>query len=451
MMSGWVDDSNAPLLTDLYELTMLQSYFDHGMNGEAVFDLFVRRLPPERNYLIACGLEHVLHYLENLSFSAAAIDYLRSLDRFTDPFLNSLAEFRFTGEVYAVPEGSVVFANEPIVEIIAPIPQAQLVETFVMNQIQLPTLAASKAARVVHAAAGRPVVDYGLRRIHGADAGLKAARAFYIAGVDATSNVLAGEIYGIPVSGTMAHSYVQACASELRAFRQFVRSFPTGTLLIDTYDTLEGARNVIRLAHEMGNEFRVQSVRLDSGDLDILSVQVRRLLDDAGLSHIKIVASATLDEHAIQKLLSAGAPIDGFGVGVKMGTSEDVPYLDTVYKLAEYEHQPKMKLSTEKSTLPGRKQVYRQFKGGLAAGDVIGLWEEELAGQPLLVKVMEGGRRLGKPDSIQECRGRRHISQTTLPNMLREISRADPAYHVSISAQLTQLQQEAREHILRTL
>jgi len=450
-MSGWVDDSNAALLTDLYELTMLQSYFDHGMNGEAVFDLFVRRLPRERNYLIACGLEHVLHYLENLSFSAASIDYLRSLDRFTDPFLDSLAEFRFTGEVYAVPEGSVVFANEPIVEIVAPIAQAQLVETFVMNQIQLPTLAASKAARVVHAAAGRPVVDYGLRRIHGADAGLKAARAFSIAGVDATSNVLAGEIYGIPVSGTMAHSYVQACASELQAFRQFVRSFPAGTLLIDTYDTVEGARNVIRLAREMGNEFRVQSVRLDSGDLDILSRQVRQLLDGAGLSHIKIVASATLDEYAIERLLSAGAPIDGFGVGVKMGTSEDVPYLDSVYKLAEYEHQPKMKLSTEKSTLPGRKQVYRQFKDGLAAGDVIGLWEEKLAGQSLLVKVMEGGRRLSEPDSIQECRERRRISQNAMPGNLKEISPADPAYQVSISAQLTQLQQEAREHILRTI
>jgi nicotinate phosphoribosyltransferase len=447
-MSGWVDDSNAALLTDLYELTMLQSYFDHGMSGEAVFDLFVRRLPPERNYLIACGLEHVLHYLESLSFSTAAVEYLRSLDRFTDPFLDSLRDFRFTGSVYAVTEGSVVFANEPIVEIIAPIPEAQLVETFVMNQIQLPTLAASKSSRVVHAAAGRSVIDYGLRRIHGADAGLKAARAFYIAGVDATSNVLAGQTFGIPVSGTMAHSYVQACDSELQAFRQFARSFPTGTLLIDTYDTLEGARNVIRLAAEMGNEFRVQSVRLDSGDLEILARQVRQLLNDAGLSHIKIFASATLDEYAIQSMLSAGAPIDGFGVGVKMGTSEDVPFLDTVYKLAEYEGRPRMKLSTDKSTLPGRKQVYRQMANGLAVRDVIGLWEEKHDGVPLLVKVMEGGRRLAKPDSIQECRARRQAALNNLPKTLLELSPADPGYPVSVSAGLTQLQREARDHIL---
>jgi nicotinate phosphoribosyltransferase len=449
-MSGWVDDANAALLTDLYELTMLQSYFDHGMKGVAVFDLFVRRLPPERNYFIACGLEHVLHYFENLSFSPAAVDYLKSLDRFTGPFLDSLRDFRFTGDVYAVPEGSVVFANEPIVEIIAPIAQAQVVETFVMNQIQLPTLAASKASRVVHAAAGRSVIDYGLRRIHGADAGLKAARAFYIAGVDATSNVLAGQTFGIPVSGTMAHSYVQACASELQAFRQFARSFPTGTLLIDTYDTLEGARNVIRLAAEMGSEFRVQGVRLDSGDLEILSRQVRRLLNDAGLGHLKIFASATLDEYAIQEILSTGAPIDGFGVGVKMGTSEDVPFLDMVYKLAEYEGQPKMKLSTDKSTLPGRKQIYRQMTNGLAAHDVIGLWEEAHDGVPLLVKVMEGGRRVARPDSIQACRARRQTALNSLPKTLMDLSPAQAGYPVRISVRLTQLQQEARDRILHS-
>jgi nicotinate phosphoribosyltransferase len=317
-----------------------------------------------------------------------------------------------------------------------------------MNQIQLPTLAASKASRVVNAAAGRSVIDYGLRRIHGADAGLKAARAFYIAGVAATSNVLAGQTFGIPVSGTMAHSYVQACASELQAFRQFARSFPTGTLLIDTYDTLEGARNVIRLAAEMGSQFRVQSVRLDSGDLESLSRQVRQLLNDAGLGHVKIFASATLDEYAIQKMLSAGAPIDGFGVGVKMGTSEDVPFLDTVYKLAEYEGKPRMKLSTDKSTLPGRKQVYRQMANGLAAHDVIGLWEEEHDGVPLLVKVMESGKRIARPDSIEECRERRQAALNNLPKTLMELSPAQPGYPVSISAGLMQLQQEARDHIL---
>src|SRR5947207_7852188 len=210
MSSYWVDDSNAALLTDFYELTMLQSYFDEGMNGLSVFDLFVRRLPSNRNYLVACGLEHVLHYLETVSFSPEAIEYLGSLGRFSESFLNSLTSFRFTGDVYAVPEGTVVFANEPVIEVIAPLPQAQIVETFLMNQIQLATLAASKAARVVRAARGRSVVDFGLRRMQGADAGLKQPRGFYIGGVDSTSNVLAGKMFGIPVAGTMAHSYVQS-------------------------------------------------------------------------------------------------------------------------------------------------------------------------------------------------------------------------------------------------
>src|SRR5256714_74364 len=279
MNPRWVDDSNFALLTDLYELTMLQSYFAEGMNDVAVFDLFIRRLPPVRNYFVACGLEHVLAYLEDFAFAEEGIGYLRSLGRFTEPFLNSLREFRFTGDVYAVPEGTVVFPNEPLLEIVAPLREAQLIETFVMNQIQLATMAASKAARVVSAARGRSVVDFGVRRMHGADAGLKAPRAFFIAGVEATSNVLAGQVYNIPVSGTMAHSYIQAFDGELESFRRFVRSYPAAILLIDTYNVKKGAEHVIQLARELGSEFRISGVRLDSGDLAAGAIEVRSMLD----------------------------------------------------------------------------------------------------------------------------------------------------------------------------
>ncbi|HSU89303.1 MAG TPA: nicotinate phosphoribosyltransferase, partial [Terriglobia bacterium] len=267
MNSRWVDDSNAALLTDLYEFTMLQSYFAEGMNDVAVFDLFIRRLPATRNYFIACGLEHVLDYLERLAFSDDGIEYLRSLDRFSNPFLDSLRDFRFTGDVYAVPEGTAIFPNEPVIVIVAPLREAQLIETFVMNQIQLATLAGSKAARIVSAARGRSVVDFGVRRTHGADAGLKDPRAFYIAGVDATSNVLAGQVYGIPLSGTMAHSYIQTFNDELEAYRRFVRSYPAAILLIDTYNIKKGTEHVIHLARELRSDFRVSGVRLDSGDL----------------------------------------------------------------------------------------------------------------------------------------------------------------------------------------
>src|SRR5262245_32220254 len=297
MSLPWVDDSNAALLTDLYELTMLEAYFQAAMNKTAVFDLYVRRLPPNRNYLIASGLEHVLHYLETFSFSVDAIVFLRSLGRFTDGFLESLRKFRFTGDVYAVSEGTAVFENEPIVEVIAPLPQAQILETFLMNQIHLSTMAASKAARVVSAARGRSVVDFGLRRMHGTDAGMKQARAFYIAGIHSTSNVLAAQAFDIPVSGTMAHSYIQSFDDELDAFRQFVRSYPDTIILVDTYDTLGGVRHLIELARELGSAFRVSAVRLDSGDLLNLARQTRQLLDTANLGGVKIFASSDLDEY----------------------------------------------------------------------------------------------------------------------------------------------------------
>ena len=439
MPSDWVDDANAALLTDLYELTMLQSYFDSGMAGAAVFDLFIRRLPPQRNYLVACGLEDALHYLETAHFTTESLTYLKSLNLFSAEFLESLGAFRFTGDVFAVPEGTIVFANEPILEVIAPLPEAQLVETFLLNQIHWQSLAASKASRVVTAARGRTVVDFGLRRMHGADAGVKAARAYYIAGVDATSNVLAGRLYGIPVAGTMAHSHVQASGSEMESFRNFVRSFPSAILVVDTYDTLEGVRRVVRLAHELGGDFRVRGIRLDSGDLSVLSREARQVLDEGGLKGLEIFASSGLDEYSIEKLFSEGAPVSGFGVGAKMGVSADSPYLDSAYKLVEYAGQPKIKLSAGKITLPGRKQIFRQDDR-----DVIALPGERQAGEPLLVHVMAGGRRLDAGRTLlEEARGRRASQLRAFPARLRELPPAE-AYPVELSEGIRDLQENCR-------
>jgi len=440
--SPWVNDANAALLTDLYELTMLQAYFESGANETAVFDLFMRRLPPMRNYFVACGLEHVLTYLETLSFSADAVEYLQSLGQFTPAFLASLRDFRFAGDVYAVPEGTVVFPQEPLVEVVAPLPQAQIVETFLMNQIQIATITASKASRVVYAAKGRSVVDFGLRRMHGADAAMKAARAYYIAGVDATSNVLAGKTFDLPVSGTMAHSYIQSFVDELEAFRSFLHSYPDAIILVDTYDTIRGVRHVVELAKQLGPDFRASGVRLDSGDLLELSRQARSVLDEAGLGRLKIYASGDLDEYAIDRLLQAGAPVDGFGVGARMGTSSDAPYLDTAYKLVEYAGRPTMKLSKDKRTLPGRKQVFRRRSDGTPSEDVIGLANEKVEGEPLLEKVMENGRRTTPSESIVRCRSRCQIEVGSLPALVRALGSAQPAYRVSVSPGLTKLQEE---------
>ena len=439
MHSEWVHDGNAALLTDLYELTMLQSYFDSGMAAEAVFDLFIRRLPHKRNYLVAGGLEDALHYLETACFDVESVSYLKSLNLFSAGFLDSLRAFRFTGDVFAVPEGTIVFANEPILEVIAPLPEAQLVETFLLNQIHWQTLAASKASRVVTAAQGRTVVDFGLRRMHGLDAGVKAARAFYIAGVEATSNVLAGRIYGIPVAGTMAHSYVQASDSEMESFRNFVRTYPSTSLIVDTYDTLEGVRHVVQLARELGGDFRVRGIRLDSGDLAALSREARQILDDGGLNRLEIFASSGLDEYAIEKLIADGAPITGFGVGAKMGVSADSPYLDSAYKLVEYAGEPRIKLSVGKITLPGRKQVFRQ-----QGHDIIALAGERRDGEPLLVQVMSGGRRLNAGQtSVEDARRRCAQQLQVLPPRLRGLTTVEP-YAVEWSAELRALQEHCR-------
>jgi nicotinate phosphoribosyltransferase len=431
-----VNDANVALLTDLYELTMARAYWREGLEGEAVFSLFVRRLPPSRNYLLACGLEEALRYLETLSFGPEAIATLRGLPEISNGFLDWLARLRFTGDVWAVPEGTPVFADEPILEVVAPIAQGQLVETYLTNQVHLQTLLASKASRVVHAAAGRAVVDFGLRRMQGADAGVKSARAFAIAGVGATSNVLAGRLFGIPVTGTMAHSYVQAHATEDAAFQKFARLYPGTTLLVDTYDTLAGVKKVARLAREHP-EFEIRGIRLDSGDLASLAFEARRILDDAGLEGVQIFASGGLDEHAVARLVSAGAPISGFGVGTAMGVSQDEPSLDVAYKLTAYAGRGRVKLSPGKKLMPGRKQIFRVEEGGRAVRDVIARANESCGGRRLLVKVLEKGRRMPGADSDwREARQRAAREVALLPDRVQAIEPADPPYPIEWSREL---------------
>jgi nicotinate phosphoribosyltransferase len=444
------DPDNPALFTDLYELTMLQAYFHEHMTRDAVFSLFVRRLPPERNYLLACGLDTVLDYLEHLAFTPDCIGYLRSLGQFSESFLQWLGDFRFTGSVRAVPEGTPVFANEPILEITAPLPQAQVAETFVMNQVHLQTLLASKARRVVTAARGRAVVDFGARRMHGLDAALKAARAFHIAGVAATSNVLAGKKLGLPVTGTMAHSYIQSHADETEAFRAFVSSFPETVLLVDTYDTLGGIQKVIALAETLGSDFKVKGVRLDSGNRLTLSRQVRTALDDAGLHQVEIFVSGNLDEYRIAELVQAGAPINGFGVGTHMGVSLDVPCVDIVYKLCEYAGKGRLKLSSGKPVLPGPKQVFRTLRDGRFVKDVIGCMDENLPGTPMLEPVMDKGKRL--PAGVRDLNTIRDGTQkqlARLPEAVADIHPADPPYPVEISPGLAALQQRIKAELVK--
>jgi nicotinate phosphoribosyltransferase len=407
------------------------------MSDIAVFELFFRSMPKNRNFLLCCGLEHVLEYLERYAFGESNVNYLASLAQFNPEFLDWLAELRFTGDVYAVPEGTVVFADEPVLQVVAPLAQAQLVETYVLNQLHYSTLVASKGIRVVTAAAGRSVIDFGMRRTHGTAAAMMSARAGYISGLDATSNVLAGKVYGIPLAGTMAHSFVQTHDDEEDAFRAFVRLYPQTTLLVDTYDTLEGVRKLIELADKLGDDFQVRAVRLDSGELVGLSEDVRRLLDRAGLKQVHIFASGNLDEYIISEITAARAPIDGFGVGTKLGVSGDAPYLDSAYKLVEYRGEGRLKLSNQKATLPWRKQVFRQRDGQSPVCDVVARSNESQPGEPLLQLVMAGGERLpGDACDIEQARRRVEEQVASLPLPLRGLDPADPQYPVIVSEEL---------------
>lgn len=429
------------LLTDLYQLTMLQTYHAERMQETAVFDLFARRLPPERGFLLAAGLEQALDYLENLRFTPEELDWLAGCGRFGAGFVNSLAEFRFTGAVHALPEGTAFFADEPILRITAPLPQAQLVESRLINLIHYQTLIASKAARCALAAPGKLLVDFGLRRAHGAEAGLLAARAAYLAGFGGTATVLAGMRFDIPLFGTMAHSLIQAHDREEDAFEHFAAAQPGNVvLLLDTYDTEAAARKLIPLAARLqARGIAIKGVRIDSGDLAEHARRVRRILDDGGLNRLTIFASGDLDEHRLQKLLADGAPIDGFGVGTRLDASTDAPTLELVYKLQEYAGQPRRKRSEGKATWPGRKQVYRRTDaGGLFAEDCLGLEAAPRPGEPLLRPVMLEGRRLSPPESLAAVRERVRAQLAALPPALRA-NRTAPAYPVHIAPELREL------------
>lgn len=420
------------LFTDLYELSMAQAYAAEQMDQVAVFELMFRKMPARRNFIVAAGIGDVLEFLSTFRFTAEELDYLRGRGEFSKAFLETLEGLRFTGDVYAVSEGMPVFPNEPIVQVVAPIPQAQLMETFVLNQVHFQSLAASKAARIVEAAKGHRVIDFGSRRAHGTDAAVKVARSTYLAGGDGTSNVLAGLMYGIPVFGTMAHSYVQAHDTEDASFQAFVEMYPETTLLVDTYDTIEGVRKVIELSRKLKDRFRVRAVRLDSGDLGNLAVEARQMLDAAGLAKVEIFASSSLDEYEIQRLLRSGAPIDAFGVGTKLAVMEDASRLDMAYKLVEYAGQGRLKLSTGKVLYPGRKQVFRQIENGRMVRDVVGKFDEMLPGEPLLQLVMRRGVATGRID-LEESRQRFRREQQRLPDHLRELEPAPAPYLVSFN------------------
>jgi nicotinate phosphoribosyltransferase len=450
----FVDKSNMSLMTDFYELTMCASYFENKRNEAATFDLFIRKLPPNRSYFVFAGLEQVLLFLENIKFSQDQVSYLRTKGLKED-FLECLRSFKFTGEVWSVPEGTIIFPDEPLIRVTAPIIEAQLVETFILNTVNLQTMITTKASRVVLAAQGKPVIEFGLRRTQGTDAGMKAARCSYIAGAAGTSNVLAGMKYAIPVFGTMAHSYVMSFDHEVDAFRTFAKTFPeNSTLLIDTYDDLKGAENAATVALELQEKGqKLGGVRLDSGDLADLSIKVRHILDAHGLQYVKIFASGDLDEYAIEDLLKKKAKIDAFGVGTRMSTSYDRPYVDVVYKLTGKVERgvfiPAMKLSKGKMTLPGKKQIFRERnKGGRYLKDIIGLENEKVNGEPLLVKVMKKGRITYDVPKLEETRRVTLRNLSLLPDKYKKLAGA-ALYPIELSAGLRKIRSQLERQLRR--
>lgn len=437
----FLNDTNLCLATDFYQLTMIAGYFECGKNHKSTFELFVRNLPEKRSYLIAAGLEQAIHYFRNLRYTAEHLKCLKNLSVFKNvsrEFFDYLRAFRFSGDVYAVPEGTVVFANEPIIRVTASMIEAQIVETYLLSMINYQTLIASKASRIVHAADGREVIDFGTRRAHGPQAGVLAARACFIGGCAGTSNVLAAHKLGIPPVGTVAHSWVMAYDDEYESYEDFHKVFPDNTiLLIDTYDTIKGAK----LATKIGK--KLKGVRLDSGNITLLSKRVRKILDDAGLGHVKITASGDLNEYKISRMLDKGACIDSFGVGTEMVTSKDVPVLGGVYKLVEQEKEgrsmPKMKFSKDKSTCPAKKQVYRFLNNkGMFKKDVIGLVDEEFDSKALLLPVMKKGKLLHKIPTVRQIQktARKNISK--LPDRFKALN-CKTTYPVTVSKRLKQV------------
>jgi nicotinate phosphoribosyltransferase len=432
------------LLSDLYELNMAASYLRRGMHAPATFSLYVRGLPKRRGFLVAAGLEACLDFLESVSFDDDDLAYLSTVG-FDDRAIEDFRGLRFDGEVWAVPEGRIVYSEEPILEVTAPVAVGQLVETYLLNQITLHTTLATKAARYVLAADGRDLVDFAFRRTHGIEAAMAIARASAMVGFAATSNVEAAHRYGLRVAGTMAHSFIEAFPTEREAFLAFAEDHPTRTtFLVDTYDTLNGVRNAIDVIRELDLGDHL-GVRLDSGDLDALARGARALLDEAGLTDARIFASGGLDELEVHELVKAGAPVDAFGIGTQMGVSADAPYVDSVYKLTEYDGEPKLKLSSDKATAPGRKQVWRS-----SAGDLLALRDEAGPddGEALLSPVMRDGRRLAASSSLDESRERFRADLAGVPTKARRLTHPE---HVVVphSTALRELTAVTRAEALR--
>lgn len=437
------------LLTDLYEFTMADAYFQSNMFAPATFSLFIRDYPPNRGYFISAGLESVLDFLERVHYTQDDLDYLTSTDLFSEDFLHFLGNLRFSGDVHAIPEGRLFFKDEPVLEVTAPIIEGQLMESFVINAINLQSNIASKVSRCVHAARGHDVVDFSLRRTQGIDAGLKVARAGYIAGLAGTSNVLAGKKFQIPVSGTMAHSFITSFKEELEAFRAFAEAFGDQTvLLIDSYDTVKGAEKAVEVGKEMAQKgFKLKGVRLDSGDMTQLSKQVRGLMDKAGFEDVKIFASGGFDEFKIKNSVANGAEIDAFGVGTKMGVSADSPYTDMAYKLVQYDGRPVLKLSSGKKTLVAEKQVFRAKNDHGIERDTIGLRDETGEGEILLKPVMKDGKRMRPPESLVEIRQRFQNEFSQLSDGVKAIENPEP-FTVEISPELEDLQRQVTHRVI---
>ena len=445
----FLNNENVCIATDFYQLTMAAGYFDCKRNHTSTFELFVRSLPEHRSYLITAGLEQAIHYLKNLKFTGRYLKYLKNLPIFKNVsrgFFDYLRNLRFSGDLYAVPEGTVVFANEPILRVTAPMIEAQIIETYLLSVINYQTLVATKASRVVHAAKGKDVIDFGTRRAHGPQAGVLAARACFIGGCVGTSNVLAAYELGIPAVGTMAHSWVMAYDDEYESYKDFRKIFPHDTvLLIDTYDTVIGSR----LATKIGK--KLKGIRLDSGNITLLSKRVRKILDDAGLKHAKIVASGDLNEYKISEMLNKGAPVDSFGVGTEMVTSKDAPALGGIYKLVEQEKEgrliPKMKFSEDKATYPAKKQVYRIYDNkGKFKKDIVGLVDEKFNTEGLLLRVIKNGKVLYKTPTIQEIQkvAKRNIS--LLPDRFKRLD-CKASYPVTVSGRLRRIRDKTKRSL----
>lgn len=437
---------NKTMLTDLYQITMNAAYLNSKIGSEtATFDYFIRKLPKDWGYFLTAGLEDVIDYIQNLKFNEEDITYLREQKLFSEEFLNSLKDFKFTGDIYAVPEGTVVFPNEPIIRVTAPRMEAQFIETYLLTIMNHQTMIATKASRVVEAARQRAVIDFGARRAQGDDAAIKGARASYIGGAVGTSNVLAGKTYNIPIKGTHAHSFVMSFNNEIDAFRAYADAFPdNATLLIDTYDVMEGARNAAIIARELEDQgHKLFAVRLDSGDLTKDSIRIRKYFDDIGLNYVKILASNDLNEYKIQDMLNNRAQIDAFGVGTEMITSKDCPALSGVYKLAESQEngklKAKIKLSEGKQTLPGRKQIYRiKDQNGSYLNDIIALENEDIKGEPLLIPIFKNGNLVYEKPGLEQIQKTANKNLAKLPSQHKRIMEPDE-YKIKLSKGLTEL------------